>query len=45
MDRHPTEIVDGIVVVDPDVVVEGAPKSEGETINEPVRGPSCVEEA
>lgn len=45
MDRHPTEIVDGIVVVDPDVVVDGPPKSEAETINEPVRGPSCVEEA
>lgn len=42
MDRHPNEVVDGVVVVDTGDTIAGDPPGE-ETINEPQRGPSCIE--
>lgn len=45
MDRHPTEIgADGLVYVDTGTVDEGAAPGS-ESIDEPVRGPSCSQEA
>jgi len=44
MDRHPTEIgVDGLLYIDTGTVEEG-PQPGSESIDEPVRGPSCAEE-
>jgi len=40
MDRHPVEIVDGVVLVDTSVTVEGPPPGTV-TIDEPARGPAC----
>ncbi len=44
MDRFAVEIVDDVIVVDTSTVIEGPPLGT-ETIDEPVRGPSCVGEA
>jgi cytochrome b6-f complex iron-sulfur subunit len=44
MDRHPTELgVDGLLYIDTGTVDEG-PSPGSETIDEPVRGPSCTGE-
>jgi hypothetical protein len=45
MDRHPVNVVDGVVIVDTGTVEEGAPKGSAETIDEPPTGPSCAEES
>jgi cytochrome b6-f complex iron-sulfur subunit len=45
MDRFPTEIgPDGLIYIDTGTVEEG-PAPGGESIDEPVRGPSCAQEA
>ena len=41
MDRFPVEVVDGTVVVDTGTVIDGPPLGT-ETLDEPVKGPSCV---
>ncbi len=44
LDRFPVEIVDGLVLIDTSTIIEG-PAPGGEVIDEPQRGPSCLEEA
>ena len=44
MDRHPVEILDGVVVVDTGIVEEGEPRGTAESIDEPATGPPCTEE-
>jgi cytochrome b6-f complex iron-sulfur subunit len=45
MDRHPTELgADGLIYIDTGTVEEG-PAPGPESIDDPVRGPSCTEEA
>ena len=43
MSQYPVEIVDGLVIVNTGAPVEGEPIGTPETIDEPVRGPSCEE--
>ncbi len=43
MDKYEFEIVDGIVVPDTSKVILGAPAGTPETINEPPKGPECLE--
>jgi cytochrome b6-f complex iron-sulfur subunit len=43
MSLYPVEIVDGLVIVDTGAPVEGEPIGTAETIDEPVKGPSCEE--
>jgi cytochrome b6-f complex iron-sulfur subunit len=42
MTRYPVEIVDGLVIVNTGEPMEGEPIGTPETIDEPVRGPSCA---
>ncbi len=44
LDRFPIEIQDGIVLIDTSTIIEGPPPG-GEVIDEPPKGPPCVEEA
>ncbi len=44
MDRHPLEIIDGLIYIDTGTVGNG-PAPGPQTIDEPVLGPSCSEEA
>ncbi len=43
MRRYPVEVVEGLVIVNTGEPIEGIPIGEPETIDEPVRGPSCEE--
>lgn len=43
MDQYAVSVVDGLVTIDTTVVITGPPPGT-ETIDEPARGPSCLEE-
>jgi len=43
MDKFQFEIVDGIIVPDTSKVIPGAPAGTPETIDEPPKGPECLE--
>ncbi len=43
MGRYPVEVVDGLVIVNTGEPIDGQPLGDPETIDEPVRGPSCAE--
>ncbi len=43
MDKYEFEIVDGVIVPDTSKVIRGAPAGTPETIDEPPKGPECLE--
>ena len=43
MSTYPVEVVDGLVIINTGEPTKGQPLGEPETIDEPPRGPSCVE--
>lgn len=43
MDRYEYEVIEGVIVPDTSKIVRGAPAGSAETINEPPRGPECID--
>jgi cytochrome b6-f complex iron-sulfur subunit len=43
MDKFEYEVIDGVVVADTSKVIRGAPAGTPETIDEPPRGPECMD--
>jgi len=45
MDKYEFEVIDGVIVADTSKVIPGAPAGTPETIDEPPKGPECLEAA
>ncbi len=43
MDKYEFEVVNGVIVPDTSKIVRGAPAGTAETIDEPPRGPECID--
>lgn len=43
MDHYEYEVIDGVIVPDTSKIIRGAPAGTAETINEPPRGPECID--
>jgi Rieske Fe-S protein len=43
MDKYEFEVIEGVVVPDTSKIIRGAPAGTAETIDEPPRGPECID--